>query len=152
MVGASLQILITTAHLLASGPGAPRHPPSSSLGIQHKLASPLANYPSTAVNLPQSTRAVRKPVIFSLPLVQSAHWWRGSLNEWVCVYMEPVDAWIDTCRVDRSIHRLGSGHQVHLLNSILNRLLKKEEISNRICNILPCEHRVNTHRWMLRWR
>lgn len=81
--------------------GAPRHPPSLWLGIQHMLASPLANYPSTEVNLPQNTSADRKPVILSLSQVQSAGWMHGRLNGWfdvqyVCMYVGLIDAWVDT--------------------------------------------------------
>lgn len=66
VVESSLQILITTRIPLASVPGAPRHRPSSWLGVRHKLAFPLANRLCAAVDLPQRTSAVRNhPLIAS---------------------------------------------------------------------------------------
>ncbi|XP_037834879.1 F-box/WD repeat-containing protein 8 isoform X2 [Kryptolebias marmoratus] len=62
---ARFQILVATCLRLVSEPTSPRQPPSSWLCIRHELASTLANYSPTAVDLPQSTSAARKPVVSS---------------------------------------------------------------------------------------
>lgn len=72
VVEATLQVLITTSLPLAIGLGAPWHLPSLWHCIQHRLASSLANYQSSAVDLPLSSSAVWKPVICLLPKVQRA--------------------------------------------------------------------------------
>lgn len=107
VVESSLQILITARLLLASVLGVPRHRPSSWLGFRHKLVFLLANHPSAAVDLPQSTehkccQKTYNPFIASSSEGSLMHGW---LNDWFDV-QGLINLWIEICRKDINIIRI----------------------------------------------